>query len=141
MSKKNVRAALLAALHRDVAELVRQDNADALLEALNLTKYDFLGADFTCPQIARAIRQLAPLLDTEDLAPVVHAAAHHRHLGKRVLAAAATPHERVLFDLAQHRAAQTLDAAGPGVLARYLLRVHEEGAESCDDASTSAEVH
>lgn len=137
-----VRTSLLAALRHEVAELVRQDHIDALLETLVGTGYDICRATVTSQQVGRAILAVVPLVESvEDLACVVHTAAYHRHLkinGRHE----AVAHDRAMLELAEFHAQATLDRAGPGVLYRFLLRMEQGRLEEVEDKlATSAEVH
>jgi hypothetical protein len=142
-NKKRIRTALLAALKRDVAELVRKDDIDGLLETLSLTGYDTTKANVTSHGIGRAIVTIASLLvdDVARLAKVAHTATFHRYFfGYRDLED--SPQLRTSREYAEYRAAATLDKAGPGVLSRWLLEMNTEQADLENRAPTpSAAVH
>ncbi len=139
--KSHVRAALLAALRRDVAELVRQDHVQGLRETLNGTHFDSMWTDVSCREIGAAIMALAPLVaNVDELACVVHTAAYHRHIGTRETIDS-VPQDRMVRELAEYRAQTTLDRAGPYVLARFLLRMQEGHPELEMAPTAGAEVH
>lgn len=126
---ERARAALLAALERDVAELVKHDDMDGLDDTLANTGYMSNWTSHTCEDLGRGIMALAPLLDVDDLACVVHTAAWHRHRGPSSMAERAR---------AESLANATLAEVGPDILERFLERTNTLLSLDKDEAG---EVH